>query len=80
MKTIGKINIRGNNLLVVDKIDWSQISFVFCGSESYFEDDVHGVCHQCQMEIVYRPYLPIDVKKICFNCTEKEVKEANEKS
>ena len=54
--------------------DWSKVDFVFCNRTGYFSDDVKGNCHNCGVKIVYRPYIPKDVLKLCADCGLKYVK------
>ena len=35
---------------------------------TYFSDDIKGNCARCEKTIYWRPYQPIDVKKLCMNC------------
>lgn len=56
---------------IVKKVEYSKVDFVLCGTESYFPDDKKGHCCDCGKAIVYRPYHPEEVKKICVDCAQK---------
>lgn len=53
---------------VVKDIDWGKIDFIMCSETSHFPDDKKGECNECGKKIVFRPYQPSDVKKVCMNC------------
>lgn len=46
-------------------------SVVMCvpkGTPTPFEDNAEGVCINCGCEVIYRPYIPAEVKKMCIPC------------
>lgn len=49
-------------------IDYSKVDFVICSRQGYFADDKKGRCSKCKKKIVFRPYIPDDVVKICDKC------------
>lgn len=59
---------------IVKGVDWNKVDMLICNSKGYFKDDIHGECHECGAKIVYRPYHPKDVKKVCIECSLKLIK------
>lgn len=53
-------------------IDYTKVDFILVTDKSYFPDDRKGSCIECKKEIVYRPYIPIDIAKICIECFNKK--------
>lgn len=60
---------------IIKKIDWSKVDFILCNRTGYFPDDVKGHCDHCNAKIVYRPYQPKDVKKLCMTCANNYAKD-----
>jgi len=71
MKVIGKSDFHGVPVDVVDKIDWTDNTVLVCGFKSNFKDDIKSYCSECGITVYYRPYNPVDVKKVCFDCLPK---------
>lgn len=68
MKKRPTVNIGGIEAIVATPEECEAVSFVVCGSVSYFADDVHARCAYCDTPIVHRPYVPLTPPKICIAC------------
>lgn len=42
--------------------------FMICGTVSFFADDVQTTCSACQRHIYHRPYMPLNLTKLCVYC------------
>lgn len=68
------LTIGGLDAIVGTPEECEQATFVVCGPESHFADDVHTTCAYCQMPIVHRPYVPVTPPKICMRCMTRILK------
>jgi predicted nucleic-acid-binding Zn-ribbon protein len=48
-------------------------SIIICGDTSFFEDDIKTKCSSCNTNIVHRPHMPKDIKKLCIRCGFEEM-------
>jgi len=62
------IRIGGIEAIVGTPEECEVASFVVCGTESFFADDVHTRCAFCRTPVVHRPHAPVTPPKICFSC------------
>lgn len=67
------ISIGGIPVNVGTPEECEQASFVVCGPESFFPDDVHTTCAFCHTPIVHRPSVPMAPPKICLRCLQRVV-------
>ena len=44
-------------------------TYLMCGPDSAFADDVHTTCATCGTPIVHRPHVPLDAVPMCLPCT-----------
>lgn len=63
---------------IVKKIDESNTDLIICGEKDHFGNSKHTFCAECEKKIVYRPYMPEDVKKVCMQCAVILIDKANE--
>lgn len=60
--------------------DTGDADFLVCAQAadpSPFTDNVHGVCSQCGVAIMWRPHVPPKPKKICVGCAVAQMSEAD---
>ena len=61
-------------ITVKKHINYGEIDFVMCAKKGYFKDDKKGYCSKCGESVVYRPYIPDDVVKMCIDCGYEVIK------
>lgn len=54
--------------VVTNKEAEAEADFLVCGPDSYFQDDVRGVCSTCGDGVVFRSHAPSKPKRICIKC------------
>lgn len=45
-----------------------------CSPRGFFPDDVHGECADCGAAVVWRPYAPADLRRVCIPCCLERVR------
>lgn len=66
-----KVEIGGVPVTVVSDEQANLADFVVCASADTptpFKDNVPGVCSHCEAAIIWRPYVPKHVPRICLRC------------
>lgn len=43
-------------------------SFIVCAYIPAFDDDVWDVCSDCGVKVCHRPYVPMELVRICIAC------------
>lgn len=62
------VSIGGLPVTVTSLKECAKATYVVCGNESHFPDDVKAICALCQADVVHRPYVPDGPMKICLDC------------
>lgn len=80
-KTPRTLRIAGIDVQTVDMETVNRAAFIVCAELSptpYFPDNEQGLCHDgCMRVVIWRPYMPKHVPKICLECSVQRVKGGN---